>query len=93
MMKKVKVSVSVEMYNTTSDTWAENIAQLPVPLHHTCAVSHQGKIYVAGGYMEIHRLVIDFSFMTLKLINGHKVILCQHHQDIQPQISLTVSYM
>jgi N-acetylneuraminic acid mutarotase len=26
------------------------IAQLPVPLHHTSAASHQGKVYVAGGY-------------------------------------------
>ncbi|MDF0679536.1 MAG: kelch repeat-containing protein [Candidatus Nitrosocosmicus sp.] len=40
----------VEMYNATSDTWAENIAQLPVPLHHTSAASDQGIIYVAGGY-------------------------------------------
>lgn len=40
----------VELYNATSDSWAEGIAQLPVPLHHTSAASYQGKIYVAGGY-------------------------------------------
>lgn len=40
----------VEVYNATSDSWGEGIAQLPFPLHHTSAASYQGKIYVAGGY-------------------------------------------
>lgn len=40
----------VEVYNTTSDTWMDGIAQLPFPLHHTSAASYQGKIYVSGGY-------------------------------------------
>ena len=40
----------VEMYNATSDTWAEDISQLPLSLHHTSAASFGGKIYVAGGY-------------------------------------------
>jgi N-acetylneuraminic acid mutarotase len=40
----------VEVYNATSDTWMDGIAQLPVQLHHTSAASYQGKIYVAGGY-------------------------------------------
>lgn len=40
----------VELYNATSDSWVEGIAQLPLPLHHTSAASYQGKIYVAGGY-------------------------------------------
>ena len=41
----------VEMYNTTTNTWANDIAQLPLPLHHTSAASYDGKVYVAGGYM------------------------------------------
>ena len=40
----------VEMYNSTSDSWTSDVAQLPVPLHHTSADSFQGKVYVAGGY-------------------------------------------
>jgi N-acetylneuraminic acid mutarotase len=40
----------VEVYNTTSDTWMDGIAQLPFPLHHTSAASYQGKLYVSGGY-------------------------------------------
>ncbi len=40
----------VEMYNATTDTWVEGIAQLPLPLHHVSAASFGGKLYVAGGY-------------------------------------------
>jgi len=40
----------VEMYNATTDTWANDIAQLPLPLHHTSSASFGGKLYVAGGY-------------------------------------------
>jgi N-acetylneuraminic acid mutarotase len=46
----MRVVDMVELYNATSDSWAEGIAQLPLPLHHTSAASYQGKIYVAGGY-------------------------------------------
>ena len=33
----------VEMYNTTTNTWAENITQLPVPLHDTYALQIKEK--------------------------------------------------
>src|ERR687898_3322288 len=32
----------VEMYNTTTNSWANDIAQLPLPLHHTSAASYDG---------------------------------------------------
>ena len=41
----------VEMYNTTTNIWANDIAQLPLPIHHTSAASYDGKVYVAGGYV------------------------------------------
>lgn len=40
----------VEMFNVTSNSWNQNIASLPIPLHHTVAASYQGKIYAVGGY-------------------------------------------
>lgn len=40
----------VEMFNSSSNSWNQDIAPLPIPLHHAVANSYQGKIYVIGGY-------------------------------------------
>ena len=38
-----------ENYNVLNDSW-KAISPLPEPLHHTTALSHDGKIYVVGGF-------------------------------------------
>jgi N-acetylneuraminic acid mutarotase len=40
----------VEVYNVKSNSW-KAVAPLPQPLHHTAASSHNGKIYVVGGFI------------------------------------------
>lgn len=40
----------VEMFNGTSNSGDNNVAPLPIPLHHTVASTFQDKIYVIGGY-------------------------------------------
>lgn len=41
---------SVEVYNATNNSWSTSVASLPIPLNHPAVTTHQGKIYVAGGY-------------------------------------------
>ena len=38
-----------ENYNVLNDSW-KIMSPLPEPLHHTAALSHDGKIYVVGGF-------------------------------------------
>src|SRR5918998_543200 len=45
-----QVTGIVEVYNIANNTWSNAAAPLPEPLHHTAAVSYNGKIYVVGGY-------------------------------------------
>ena len=45
-----KITDIVEMYNSTDNTWAQNIKSLPLPLHHSSSDTYGGKIYVVGGY-------------------------------------------
>jgi N-acetylneuraminic acid mutarotase len=45
-----KVSDIVEMYNSTENTWIQNIKSIPLPLHHASAATYGGKIYVIVGY-------------------------------------------
>lgn len=45
-----KITDIVEMYNSTDNTWAQNINSLPLPLHHASSGIYGGKIYVIGGY-------------------------------------------
>ena len=39
----------VEIYDTADDSWSEG-ARLPLAVNHGMATSHDGKVYVAGGY-------------------------------------------
>jgi N-acetylneuraminic acid mutarotase len=45
-----KITDIVEMYNSTDNTWAQNIKSLPLPLHHASTDVYEGQIYVIGGY-------------------------------------------
>ena len=45
-----KIADIVEMYNSTDNTWAQNIKSLPLPLHHASSDTYGSKIYVVGGY-------------------------------------------
>ena len=45
-----KITDIVEMYNSTDNTWTQNIKSLPLPLHHASADIYGGQIYVIGGY-------------------------------------------
>jgi N-acetylneuraminic acid mutarotase len=45
-----KITDIVEMYNSTDNTWAQNINSLPLPLQHASSGIYGGKIYVIGGY-------------------------------------------
>ena len=38
------------MYNSTDNTWVQNMKSLPLPLHHASAAPYGGKIYLVGGY-------------------------------------------
>lgn len=40
----------VEMFNSSSNSWNQDITPLPFPLHHAVANTYQDKIYVVGGY-------------------------------------------
>ena len=46
-----KITDIVEMYNSTDNTWVQNIKSLPLPLHHASSDTYRGKIYVVGGYI------------------------------------------
>jgi N-acetylneuraminic acid mutarotase len=45
-----EITDMVEMFNSTSKSWNQDISPLPIPLHHTVANTYQDKIYVVGGY-------------------------------------------
>ena len=45
-----KITDIVEMYNSTDNTWVQNIKSLPLPLHHASSDIYGDKIYVVGGY-------------------------------------------
>lgn len=45
-----KITDIVEMYNSTDNTWVQNIKSLPLPLHHASVDIYGGQIYVIGGY-------------------------------------------
>lgn len=45
----LEVATTVEAYDPKTDKWSF-VAPLPEPLHHTTAVSLDGKVYVIGGY-------------------------------------------
>ena len=38
-----KIADIVEMYNSTDNTWAQNIKSLPLPLHHASSDTYRGK--------------------------------------------------
>ena len=42
---------TVEVYNTQTDSWSI-AAPVPVNLNHAAAASHNGKIYLVGGYLD-----------------------------------------
>jgi len=44
---------TVEVYDIAKEKWIEkDIAPLPIPLDHTSSAVYNGKIYVAGGFLE-----------------------------------------
>lgn len=44
---------TIEVYDLTKERWIkDDVAPIPMPLDHTAAATHQGKIYVVGGFME-----------------------------------------
>jgi N-acetylneuraminic acid mutarotase len=45
-----KITDIVETYNSTDNTWTQNIQSLPLPLHHAAADVYGDQIYVIGGY-------------------------------------------
>ena len=83
-----KITDIVEMYNSTDNTWVQNIKSLPLPLHHASSDIYGGKIYVVGDIQGIGSLVTTCSFTIQLPIIGLWVILCLHHEVRQMQISL-----
>jgi N-acetylneuraminic acid mutarotase len=45
-----KITDIVEMYNSTDNTWVQNIKSLPLPLHYASVDTYDGKTYVVRGY-------------------------------------------
>ncbi len=58
-----KITDIVEMYNSTDNTWVQNIQSLPLTLHHASSDIYGDKIYVVGDIQGIGSLVTTCSFM------------------------------
>lgn len=42
----------VEIYDTTKNEWTSDAEPMPIPIDHGAAVAHDGKVYVAGGFIK-----------------------------------------
>ena len=88
-----KITEIVEMYNSTDNTWVQNIKSLPIPFHHASADTYGGKIYVAGGYTgnwipSNNLFIYDPATNNWTLGNP-----CLHHEVYRMQVSLMESCM
>lgn len=43
---------TVEIYDTQKDKWINSTKSMPLPVDHSAAAAYNGKIYVAGGFIE-----------------------------------------
>jgi N-acetylneuraminic acid mutarotase len=43
---------TVEVYDTTKNEWTSDAEPMPIPIDHGAAVAHNGKVYVAGGFIK-----------------------------------------
>ena len=54
---------SVEVYDAKTDTWnTSGVAPLPVNVNHAAAVAYNGKIYLAGGFLD-NKILSDKLFI------------------------------
>jgi N-acetylneuraminic acid mutarotase len=61
---------TVDVYDIARDKWIENeIAPLPLPLHHSASAVYKDKIYVVGGYLDERKVPSDKLFIYDPKIN------------------------
>lgn len=51
---KTEYTDVVEIYNPSSNTWSNNISRLPFPIDHSGLDAYNGKLYLVGGFIQIH---------------------------------------